>query len=452
MTLSSVRTPTFDWPSHPQPLKDESVTSWLMRLAQANSTGYRTLLGSCFGDGEWRRKDLDLLSEEWFGELSEAGRVLGGADTLRQMSLTQWVNLVAPTHDADRSSWISSLGETRYCGECLAGDRIPHLRLMWRLHILPVCTKHLSLLRGACWKCGRRQSLSQFYREEGIGTCRHCGARLFDAPPIKPRGCDRLVAFARALLDILDTGQVPRGFGWPYDGREFFRVLKFFIRLLSLKLKYRAKYNALLSAHGLPDGGDRNWRKNEALSCALLEEALCLMEDWPQNVTELLNESQPLFNELAWEYGNDLPASLVKLRATHQGNHRSTRLRPMWHDANREERVKMAVDALLEKDRWIGPVSVDRLSGVSYKTIMKHQALRSIVAKGRDRLLKKRLAEVKLAIDALHGQEVAPASVRDVAFYLGRSTAFIRNSPQLLDFMRRFADSETKVIIRAFKE
>lgn len=52
-------------PIHPQPLDNESMTSWLKRVAEANSTSVSNILLSYVDNNKrWDRKVLDLISNE----------------------------------------------------------------------------------------------------------------------------------------------------------------------------------------------------------------------------------------------------------------------------------------------------------------------------------------------------------------------------------------------------
>ena len=49
-------------PVHPQPLDNESMSSWLKRIAKANSTTVGNILSSYLDNKRWDRRNLDLMS------------------------------------------------------------------------------------------------------------------------------------------------------------------------------------------------------------------------------------------------------------------------------------------------------------------------------------------------------------------------------------------------------
>ncbi|MGI0029467.1 MAG: TniQ family protein, partial [Nitrososphaera sp.] len=53
-------------PEHPPPCKDESLFSWIVRLAYLNRSSSTThFLKDCFDNNtNWNRKDLDLLPDD----------------------------------------------------------------------------------------------------------------------------------------------------------------------------------------------------------------------------------------------------------------------------------------------------------------------------------------------------------------------------------------------------
>ncbi len=433
---------TVRWPIHPQPqmvsdylLEHESVTSWLMRQAWANRMGYREFLRYTLGDGEWRRKDLDLLDKPWLLRLAEWGYVAGGATTLRRGTITKWSHLL-PIHNDDRRSWISSLWVTRHCPKCLAEDPVQYLRAVWRLHVTPLCGKHDILLRNTCGKCGRSQPITQFYRLDDFGSCHLCGHFYSGIDSIRPEGCNALLRYTHALPGFLRSGDFPKEFGWPYSRREFFDVLRFLVRLLGLRFNQRERLAELRHTYGLPQDTQTDWRKSEAVACILLNESLKVMQHWPENFARFIDEKRALFIEVATECGDNLPHSLVPYRVPRQGNHRWDDLEHLNSTANRETRVCKAVDHLIAKDRGVGPVTVQRLTGIDYRTLRKHANLNRVITNGRRKLLERRIERVTAAIDALRPHGHTDPSIRAVAAYLGRSTKYIRSSPELLALVR----------------
>lgn len=420
------------WPVHPQPLDGESLTSWLMRQADANCTPLRTFLRTYLGEGEWRRKDLDLLSDTTIGLFAQLGRVEGGIERLRMTSLSPWKGSILAVGGATRNSWMSSLSAVRYCPLCLANDTVPYLRLIWRFHFLPVCPKHNQLLWNRCWSCNRPQRINRFLMAEQPTQCKFCGHSLSEAQPIQSKDCYMLAEFDSMIANLSRSQKMPDVFRWEHTVPEFFNVLRFLMRMVKLSLRHGSGWRGLTESHGLPLSPPYDWRKNESVSCILLERSLRLMKDWPMNVKEFVVENQPVFNEISFEYREGLPAPLSPFRTKSPRNRGTDAVVQREHavGASRETMVKAAVDELVDSDKWVAPVTISRMTGVDYRTLRKHESLRTIIEDGKQRLQDHREHEVQQAVAELHGRGIR-LSARSVASHLGRSTSFLRNSPSL---------------------
>lgn len=433
---------TARWPIHPQPIGEgiadhESVTSWMLRQAHANGMGYREFLAGVLGPGEWRRKDLELLDEPLLTNLAGWGSVEGGGVSLLRGTITQWLGLIS-LEKADRKSWVSSLWATRYCSVCLTEDEIQYLRGIWRLHVSPLCLRHKVLLENACSECGRTQPIAAFVREDGIGKCRHCGKRLVRAPSVKPQHHEALLRYVDALPEIfMMKGKLRERFGWPHSDREFFKVLRVFIRFMGLAFIQTAELRRLKEYYGLSEDGKTDWRKSEAVGCILLNESMKLILDWPRPFLGFLDARQNLFNEVAAEYGSDLPQSLAEFVVKRQGNHTNRSQQRLYFDPDQETRVRKAVGQLIKLDREIGPCTIQQLTRVDYRTLLKRPELRSVILEGKQRQQEQRLKRVADAIDLIRIQGCPNPSVRAIAAYLGHSTMYLRDSPALLDLVEK---------------
>jgi len=68
----------------------------------------------------------------------------------------------------------------RYCENCLRGDNIPHIRLLWRQACAYICPVHGSVLRDVCPHCQVPFALPKHQGKRtggapSIRDCRHCG-------------------------------------------------------------------------------------------------------------------------------------------------------------------------------------------------------------------------------------------------------------------------------------
>ena len=308
------------WPIHPQPQNGESLTSWLARQAQSNGILPRSFLLHCLGEGEWRRRDLDLLQEEPLRSLARLGHVNDGPETLQSMSLNRWKSLLGSDREADRKSWISSIWSTRYCPVCLAEDRSPYLRLLWRLHFIPICEKHRVVLQRSCWKCGRPHPLLSFYSGGEPGKCDSCGSLSSRGPMINPKDCGRIEFFVSKASALLNGNDSTGVFDWPFSLKEFFGVVRFLMRYFS---RFDRRGTETLQAHGLRSGPADDWRKNEAIACAMLERSLHILESWPDNMAAFIRENQRNFNRLM-ERSTSITSQVYWLRSCSRLSHDAT--------------------------------------------------------------------------------------------------------------------------------
>ena len=166
------------WPLHPQPQPDESLASWVFRLAQAYDMTWEEVFPYALGtevltdDVLDREPPMSLVQE-----LSLRTRVQ--PERLWAMTLAGYVPWLIDTLDVNdaaclstyatqyqtllnrQTPWMSKglynrktgqydlpwLGATKtsdqaLCLACLLSDRVPYLRLFWRLSLMGSCPIH----------------------------------------------------------------------------------------------------------------------------------------------------------------------------------------------------------------------------------------------------------------------------------------------------------------------
>jgi hypothetical protein len=150
------------------PFEDESLTSWIARLANGNGLPFRSFWQSLSQEsprlrlGDLDRSDGDRL----FQTLSR--RTTVPEATIRALSLNEFQGKVFGENEKEKSDWIipADALNTRkhrhgrqFCPHCLAQDRVPYFRKHWRLAFISVCPIHLVELLEACPECGGRPKL-----------------------------------------------------------------------------------------------------------------------------------------------------------------------------------------------------------------------------------------------------------------------------------------------------
>lgn len=153
------------WPIHPQPLHDELLSSWMIRLARGNGFKVHSFYAQHFGRERqiWTR-DIDHQAPPWLldGLAAYTGisRQKIFKTTLRafesivferfnEVGVTRFVMPVGVFHRTRHA-----YGQ-QFCPACLADDVDPYLRRRWRLALLVVCTRHAVVLQDRCAACGR---------------------------------------------------------------------------------------------------------------------------------------------------------------------------------------------------------------------------------------------------------------------------------------------------------
>lgn len=167
-------------PVHPQPQWLESLSSYVIRLAEANGLQVTDELAALYGmKGRWKGVRLSLdYSSFSFGRLASiAGCTLA---TLRDTTFYHLARHFAcpvmhiPTlYRFFQGSIASSL---RYCPGCLAEQPLPYYRLCWRFLAIGGCHHHGCRLLDACGHCAA--SLPLLPRVPQIAHCVACQGDL----------------------------------------------------------------------------------------------------------------------------------------------------------------------------------------------------------------------------------------------------------------------------------
>lgn len=186
------------WPAHPKPLPDELLSSWIVRIAEANGVKLETMTHLLFGLYllPWNR-DIDRLAPTWLlqGICAHTGTRYWDA---RRMTLAGYRTRLFPYRkDSGQLRWILpvKINSTKrngygmqYCPACLAMDKNPYFRRKWRVAFHTFCPEHRIMLHDCCPACGAAVT---FYRRDfgrgideagAICLCYQCQFDLRHAP------------------------------------------------------------------------------------------------------------------------------------------------------------------------------------------------------------------------------------------------------------------------------
>lgn len=169
------------WPAHPQPRPDESLTSWLVRVARANASKLSTWLAAEEGRFVPRTNFDTLASPDLWSLLAERGAVVGGADAVHELTL---VDDIARMGDHVAARWLLAVEgrvarpKHRWCPRCLAEDAVPYFRRAWRLEWVRWCPTHGTPLLDACPSCGEHLDFRRTSWATPLTRCWRCDSEL----------------------------------------------------------------------------------------------------------------------------------------------------------------------------------------------------------------------------------------------------------------------------------
>lgn len=186
------------WPAHPKPLPDELLSSWIVRIAQANGVKLQTMTRQLFGEDvtPWNR-DIDRLAPRWLLKAICAHTGTSYWDAYRATLAGYRARLYAHRKDSGQLRWILpiQINSTRrngygmqYCPQCLAMDKEPYFRRKWRVAFCTFCPEHKIMLLDRCPECGvaitfyRRDFGRAINEADTICSCYQCRFDLRNAP------------------------------------------------------------------------------------------------------------------------------------------------------------------------------------------------------------------------------------------------------------------------------
>lgn len=181
------------WPFRRFPLPDETLSSWLSRIAAANGVSLHCLCRETWPGRDLLLRDLDRNPPgDVIGDLAEITNV----PTERVWDMTL-AGLVGSLYEClperkGHAKWALPYGirmaaahGSQFCPDCLAGDQAPHFRRSWKLAFVTVCQVHSRILRDNCPHCHRApvptrgpRSLASDTKPRPIHLCRFCQGDL----------------------------------------------------------------------------------------------------------------------------------------------------------------------------------------------------------------------------------------------------------------------------------
>jgi Zn ribbon nucleic-acid-binding protein len=182
------------WQFNLQPLRDELLSSWLIRNSIANGSDPSYFSTAIWG--QWRSWTIDFDRQISNNKLSELSRSSGlECDFLQSMTLLPTINKISPSHKTKLANWkwiipIAGRNKTRvggihYCPFCLQ-DNPSYFTKSGRLAWNTVCTVHNCLLISNCPECNTTISPHLVtYDKPDTHLCINCGFNLKNSPTTK---------------------------------------------------------------------------------------------------------------------------------------------------------------------------------------------------------------------------------------------------------------------------
>ena len=178
------------FPCRPQPYSDESLSSYLLRLADAN--GFATfwqLVQDLFP--AWPQT-VQLPRLRWEYPVDDWGfiplRTQLSLSELTRLTVVPWVEKFRPLPVLSRSAnrntghFLNTIVNStlQVCPSCLQTE--PYWRLGWRLAVTQICVHHRCFLQTHCHHCW--QPLTVVATTQRLLYCTACGADLRDSPVV----------------------------------------------------------------------------------------------------------------------------------------------------------------------------------------------------------------------------------------------------------------------------
>lgn len=186
------------WPAHPKPLPDELLSSWIVRVAEANAIKLQTLSWMLFGNrlSPWNR-DIDRNAPQWLIDALCEHTGSSYWEVFRMTLVTYGGRLYPHRQAVGQLRWILPIRSygmrhrafgQQFCPECLARDAVPYFRKQWRVACFTYCPEHHVDLWDACPGCGlpivgfRGDFGRELKNARPMHVCYSCGYDFREAP------------------------------------------------------------------------------------------------------------------------------------------------------------------------------------------------------------------------------------------------------------------------------
>lgn len=220
----------------------ELFSSWDARVGLAHGVSLNEIIRYINLGGDFDKKDIDKYCDEDVVNIMAVAtqtdiakakktslylRVLPISTIEKNVYTAEWLTHVNNIYTTKRTFGLS------FCPLCLTEDKIPFIRVDWRLSFVNLCLKHNCLLHDKCPFCKQEVNL---YRIPGyaetIAVCCWCGKDIRQAPTLRSSCFARYSKVQAYLISLLDRTQTCSESERSKIG-EYFRSLYYFTFMVS---------------------------------------------------------------------------------------------------------------------------------------------------------------------------------------------------------------------------
>jgi hypothetical protein len=254
------------WPLHPAPLDDESLSSWIIRLAAAYEMEPLTF---CHDALAWPSQSLQGLDEYPPAELlttlaDHTGWSIGRVEAMtlrhyeglvfetRALAAPQAMSALLPRFHPDRrhgddrayelrqwrqlTPWLlprESTAAMPFCPLCIAEGPVVYPRTVWNLALTTVCRRHEVVFRDSCSACAEPVLRLWVHRAPQRWAHCWCGAALAQTPTMPAPA--PVLWLANGAHEALTSGEVALDASIPMPARTYFAILRAFVESVRLR-------------------------------------------------------------------------------------------------------------------------------------------------------------------------------------------------------------------------
>lgn len=336
------------WSVRPRPRADETMTSWLLRIAEAIGIPFQDLCRSAWLGRKVQQSNLNRCPSETI--ISALMVVTGrGREAILATTLGSLEGVMFQGALESRTQWVlpspkgkGNTGLQQFCPECLAEDEKPYYRLSWQLAFVTGCPRHANRsLLDACPSCGH--PLDPAHNEAPkvrnqpdlpITHCRKCKLDLREAIGMRadsngplPSRIDLMGQRLQARMLVgLKSGWIELGGNDPIHSCLGFDGVHQIVKILAAKRSAPRLWSVIGRRLGLDGenlwqfiGANGNWF--ESLGVAqrrlLMGMTAWLLEEWPNRFVSVCQEAKVWSNHIKQDRRDRTPFWLDKVIDEH---------------------------------------------------------------------------------------------------------------------------------------